>query len=575
MFEIPDLIHRFSQAAVASGYMVALTLICVIQYLMHADRIEKLRRKMEYDTRELLRLQREVNVLQKDHSQVRFENQIFEEFLSQPDYDTAMRHLLKRFVPRPEHGFGACLEKRGNAFVWTQARGLSTTELTSISDQGDWLAEFEHRDFQIFDVQSLRHSFLYNYLPAADRRGVQQLFVFAIRHNKEVTGLLVTTALYPAGMALERRISLALRLLNGLEAHFHHSEVIRTQRSQLKTTREMLELRDVTDHYRSAVKLLVQEFMKCLCRQVDGHRMLVAFARQNRPSEIRSLQRVGLRPTPEERVDWETEERHLIKIGQHRNSCVVLDPQELDLHGFNGPIRHAVILPVTPKDQTVGVLCVLRHAGQPEFSESEIRHLQWAAEFLGESLRHSIDLATIEMQAHSDALTSLLNRGTFDRRLDKEIRRARQREWDCSLLLIDLDHFKSINDTFGHTAGDVVLRRVADSIKQVLRRHRVNRSYAARYGGEEFAVVLPGAGQGIAMLIAESIRAAIQEIRLEFKGLECPLTTSAGVAVFPRHADAPRSLIDAADHALYQAKNSGRNRVVCLNISRDSDALIG
>lgn len=558
--------------AASNVQFVALALICAVQYVLYSHRTRVLRRKLEDDTRNLLRLQKEVSALQKDHAQIRFENQIFEEFIAQSNYDAAMAHLLKRFVPNTNNGFGAWLEKRGNAFVWCHTRGFSTDEMRSLSFNGEWLGEFEHQDFQIYDDSSFRHSFIYSYLPAAERRRVNRLFVFAIRHNSQITGLLVSTSLYPAGMAIERRISLALRLLNGLEAHFHHSEVIRTQKTQLKTTQEMLELHAVCDQHRGSVKTLVEVFLECLLRQLGADRGLLAFAKTHRQSEIRSIQRVGLRPADGVAAGWEDDERRLIKIGQHRRAAVILDAEELDLHGFQGPIQFAILLPIIPREETLGTLCVMKHTAEP-LDEDELRHVRWAAEFLSETLRRTLDQATIEMQATSDPLTGLVNRRTFDDRLGREVGRAVQRERDCSLLMLDLDHFKSINDTFGHLAGDLVLRRVAETVKTTLASTGALRPTAARYGGEELAIILPGTGMQAAQVIAEQVRTAIERLDLEFKGLECPLTASLGVAAVTETIRDANALIASADEALYRAKDAGRNRVVC--VAGGPDAIVG
>jgi diguanylate cyclase (GGDEF)-like protein/PAS domain S-box-containing protein len=167
--------------------------------------------------------------------------------------------------------------------------------------------------------------------------------------------------------------------------------------------------------------------------------------------------------------------------------------------------------------------------------------------------------------ARQDHLTGLANRRTFDEIFGKEMERARAFLQPLVLILADIDHFKCYNDTYGHPAGDEVLRGVAGAIKQAIRRPG---DYAIRFGGEEFALILPNTGAKGAALIAERIRSEVEGLRFAPAGAEASgVTMSVGAAVFDpaRGDDAARSdgnLIGEADKALYEAKHGGRNRVV-------------
>jgi diguanylate cyclase (GGDEF)-like protein len=153
----------------------------------------------------------------------------------------------------------------------------------------------------------------------------------------------------------------------------------------------------------------------------------------------------------------------------------------------------------------------------------------------------------------TDGLTGIANRRSFDVTLDRYLARAVSSFEPVSLVLIDIDHFKKLNDENGHQVGDDVLRQVA----AVLVEHARVIDVPARYGGEEFAVVLPECGEDEAALVAERLRRA-----LSAAGTSRPITVSAGVATFPEHGATAESLIRAADDALYRAKAEGRNRVV-------------
>jgi len=562
-------IAPYTLLAAHNGYLVALMLICLMQYLLHADRMERLRKKMAGDARKLMGLQNEVSSLQKDRAQIRFEHQIFEEFIAQSNFDEAMKLLLKRFIPRPERGFGAWLEKRDDVFIWSHFRGLSSQELLSIPLSKDWFREFDHREFQILDETDVKHSFLFNYIPSSDRRRLKQLYIFPVRHNQEITGLLITTSLYPAGMALERRLSLALRILNGLEGHFHHSQELRIQQNQLKTTREVLELRDISDRNDNSVRDLVDEYLTCLTRQLGMDRAFVAFSREAEYREVRSIQRVGITPNDQQRDFWDTDEKHLIKIAAHVGRNMVLDPPELEIYGLAEPLRHVIIISLRPREGTYGMMCLMRHKSEP-FSEEERRHAERAGEYLSEILRRTLDQATMEMLATCDSLTGLLNRRVFEEKLDIELTKAQARSKPCSLMMIDLDLFKSINDTFGHQMGDEVLRRVADVLRRTLEKDdAVHKVLVARYGGEEMAAILPRMGTQEAGRVAESLRREIESLDLEFRGISCPVTSSIGVATYPDQANHAEDLIAHSDKALYRAKASGRNQVCLFSPGQD------
>ena len=162
-------------------------------------------------------------------------------------------------------------------------------------------------------------------------------------------------------------------------------------------------------------------------------------------------------------------------------------------------------------------------------------------------------------QAITDPLTGLYNRRYLWEFLRREWIRAKRKDNSLAVIMIDLDHFKRINDTHGHQAGDFVLTAIAGLLRNQIRSSDI----VCRYGGEEFALVLPEASLDNVRLRAEHIRAAIK--RLDFRHEGVPLggiTASLGVALFPHHADSPDSLIRAADEALYAAKGVGRDRIV-------------
>ncbi len=166
---------------------------------------------------------------------------------------------------------------------------------------------------------------------------------------------------------------------------------------------------------------------------------------------------------------------------------------------------------------------------------------------------------SLQLQANTDSLTGLANRTRLNDFFAESFTRAARLNTPLSCLFIDLDHFKNVNDTYGHAAGDAVIRRVAALIKLALR----DSDLAARYGGEEFALILPDTDVTAAVKFAESLRASFEAETLHFEGKPLPFTASIGVAGtdHPGHFLSPAQLTAAADKALYVAKAAGRNCV--------------
>lgn len=180
----------------------------------------------------------------------------------------------------------------------------------------------------------------------------------------------------------------------------------------------------------------------------------------------------------------------------------------------------------------------------------KIKHLQ-------DDLKRTNELL-LEL-SNTDHLTGLFNRRYLIEVLDKELQRARRKDGLVSLIMLDLDHFKRVNDTYGHLQGDVVLQKVALQMQKELRNYDV----AARYGGEEFVAVLPDTNLKEAFMVADRIRLSIQGMHLAGAMAGERVTASLGLAVFPSpHYDEIDGLLRSADEALYQAKERGRNQVV-------------
>jgi len=172
---------------------------------------------------------------------------------------------------------------------------------------------------------------------------------------------------------------------------------------------------------------------------------------------------------------------------------------------------------------------------------------------------HALEEANklLESLSITDPLTGISNRRNFDYELRQEVSRALRYMTKLSCIMFDIDHFKKVNDTYGHLVGDEILKMIGSILKKHLRIHDI----PARYGGEEFVVLLPETGLDDAYKVAEKIRDLIKNSVISKNSEKIRITVSLGVAEFdPERMKEPKELVDAADKALYMAKNNGRNR---------------
>ncbi len=166
--------------------------------------------------------------------------------------------------------------------------------------------------------------------------------------------------------------------------------------------------------------------------------------------------------------------------------------------------------------------------------------------------------AELEMLASHDGLTRLLNRNAFNNRMASELRRAKRYQYPLSLMMMDIDHFKRINDSYGHQAGDACLTGISEVVRNMCREQEI----VARYGGEEFVIVMPHTDLAHAMALAERLRRAIENTPITYEQQKIRCTISIGLAQLQQSdSDTGSTLITRADQALYEAKEAGRNRV--------------
>ncbi len=219
-------------------------------------------------------------------------------------------------------------------------------------------------------------------------------------------------------------------------------------------------------------------------------------------------------------------------------------------------MRSLIVLPLRNRDGAFG--CVVLISTVSEMGIDEQKMAEAICNHAAVIIQNGLMYEKVEKLAATDGLTGLFNHRTFQEKLDRELASAVRYGHSVSLLMMDIDHFKSFNDRFGHPVGDFVLKSIAGVISEDLRSIDI----AARYGGEEFALILPQTDIEGALATAERIRKGVEKRTFHFEDLSLNVTLSIGVASYPAHALTKDELIDRADRALYFAKRSGRNRCV-------------
>lgn len=239
---------------------------------------------------------------------------------------------------------------------------------------------------------------------------------------------------------------------------------------------------------------------------------------------------------------------HAVAGGDHTADC---------LHATSS-LRSYCCLPLLSNGEATGVLHFqMIEAG--ELPESVLLLANMFAEQVNLSLANIRLREALRVQSIRDPLTGLYNRRYLEESLERETRRAVRSEQGLGVLMLDLDHFKNFNDTYGHDAGDTVLRETAAFLLKSVRAE----DFVCRFGGEEFIIILPAADLKASQARAERIRSKLRELPVLHQGKPLPMiTVSVGVAGLPLHGTSPKGLIEAADAALYRAKREGRDRVV-------------
>jgi diguanylate cyclase (GGDEF)-like protein len=381
----------------------------------------------------------------------------------------------------------------------------------------------------------------------ADRRpptpeAIRTLELFANQASVAIDNALQYEKLQAQGKRLERQIG--------------------SQRNLLKVNESMLATLDqnaVFDVIADQLKLLL-DFDDMSIDRVDWEsgKLTSIFARDEWEPEVRAFERkIG-----EGLCGWVAEHGEALLLNEAEK-----DPRGVLVPGTPVEPQASIILPLEVQNRVIGVLSIDR-SGSRVFLEEDFQTAKLFAGQAAVAIQNAKLYKEIQERAIRDSLTGLFNHGDFQETLAREVTRSARYEEPFSLIMLDLDHFKTVNDRFGHPTGDKVLRHVADAIREVSR----DADYAARYGGEEFVVLLPRTSSEDACHLAERIRVEINKIVVEQRR-RFRVAASAGVADFPACGQDARSLVAAADRSLLWVKRHGRNRVAYFGALRDTGEL--
>ena len=281
---------------------------------------------------------------------------------------------------------------------------------------------------------------------------------------------------------------------------------------------------------------------------VDDDSLVVKATTQNR--QLNMGQRLGREEAP---LSWQAFDTH--------EPAVLSDYQNWEQRPatYNDFVLHAVaVFPILNYDQCLGVLAVGRQMPDYEFSSDQIQFGRFFANLTALVLNNVRLREALREQSIRDPLTGLFNRRYMEETLQRELGRMERQERPLGIVMMDLDRFKHFNDTYGHAAGDALLRQVGQFLKSRIRREDV----ACRYGGEEFILIMPDASVETAQERAEYLRQAVKQLNIRDVAPSHPeITLSLGVAIYPEHGNSAETIVQAADAALYRAKQEGRDQV--------------
>lgn len=364
-------------------------------------------------------------------------------------------------------------------------------------------------------------------------------------HFKTATELEIYFVYSSTNTVSSRKVGLALRLWT------YHFEKSLDEQEKLATAFQLARIRSVTEELGKGMdyKPLLSRILKMTLSLVDAdHGFIMIIDEETGLLKTEAEYGQAFTATP--------------SVGQDIQTRVMQSRQPVMIEKITDPMgtseeqsAHSVIcVPLIKQDQAFGVIYAVNKRDAVRFTPQDLDLVC----ILASNVAAVVDQVRLFHKSITDYLTGLYLRRHFEPKLEHEIRRSIRYGTPLSVITFDADHFKIVNDTYGHLIGDAVLKAIANVIRSNI---RTGIDLPVRMGGEEFAVLLPETPEAGALCLAERIRRQMEQTSLQISGHTITITLSAGVATCPFHSETPETLVGCADRALYHSKEQGRNRV--------------
>ncbi len=559
-FAIIPTLTEFARLSVSGGYLISLSLVCLLQYLLYLYRVSRIRQEHARVSAALQDLENQFVETQRDCSVATVENDLLRDFIAAPPPEKLVQTLLERLVPELSSGWAAYIALHPQPHIF-QHRGLQECPPDVIDIDDETLRPAWTGLPVVFkDPRVAKSRFLLNFGSADRNRSGAQLYVFAVSQGTRSFGLLVTSSLFPAEVPVEQQMELVQRLCAELARHLESLELHAVQEQELRISADRLALRNVFDHHFETPLQMTQQFVRTLQSRLHADCAALFYARSADGTEAPAVAG-GAAPSLGARELWDRCEELFARGSADRLGSTLFDEYSLSGMGLRETLRSAMLMPLGSPSKSIGMLCVTRSIGTP-FTLIHQNLMQWAADLYVDKLSFLIQHAEVSRQAKMDTVTQIANRRVFDTELDRELKIAYATSSELSLILFDIDRFKSINDSQGHPAGDQVLRAFGGILRDCLAHLRAgDRALCARYGGDEFAVILPGMGPLGTARIGELIRQHLLQSNILWQDNKLNITVSGGFSTYPQNGLTAEELVATADAALFKAKAGGRNAI--------------
>ncbi len=558
-------------AAIAgpTGFLIMILIAGIIWGREIVLRRQLRREQQEFKSSQSIILE-DLQLLQKENALRRIESRLLHDMLHQPNLQGMIDVVLRAIQPLQQGAFVAFFRaERGERFYLNAHRGLTAGSKANLVGKSILFSQVSVKEQQpncsLLDQADLL-KLLSSYLNPDDLARAKDIHGFFMHAGKRPVGVVVTTRLFPVGFDPTVQMESTREILSSLAVACSYAYEYENQQSDLQLSSEILALRAIMDaDYPSPLKML-EGFCSHLLTKMDSQRAVLYLAQSDTQLPDRPIIEIGKMHSLGVQKRWQEYERRLARLGHCQTDpdavgLRVLLRRDLEELQVASLIGTALVAPIVREHKILGVLCMTRPENNT-FSEQQIELVNWATDFLAETIVKTVNHAAVVRDARIDALTGLCNRLTFEKSLTTEIDRALNLNSQLTLCLIDADHFKKVNDHYGHQAGDDVLRFLGRLIRTEAETLPGElRPIACRYGGEELAILFPNLGHSQIFRFADQLRDKIETSKIISEGTTIPVTVSIGISSLHEHAADRTSLLKAADEALYEAKKSGRNRV--------------